>query len=83
VLLLTEEPDKAQSLQSQVESLLADRDAIARYRWLTSASVRWLAEILQAEGCGTLVLPAQTAALQNCALVALLEHLDLPVLLVT
>lgn len=83
VLLLAEEPDKAQSLQDQAVALLAGRDTVARYRSLASTNVLSLADTLQAEGCGTLVLPARPAALQNSALVALLEHLGLPVLLVT
>jgi hypothetical protein len=50
---------------------------------LTSANVLRLADVLQAEGCGTLVLPARGFTLRNNVLVTLLEHLDLPVLLVT
>jgi nucleotide-binding universal stress UspA family protein len=83
VLLLAEESQSAQTLQSQAASRLADRNAIAVYRSLTSANALWLADILQAEGCGMLVLPARSSALQDSVLVELLEHLDLPVLLVT
>jgi nucleotide-binding universal stress UspA family protein len=83
VLLLAEEPRRAHALQDQAASLLADRDTAARYRSLTSTDVLRLADVLQVEGCGTLVLPARTATLQSSALVALLERLDLPVLLVT
>jgi nucleotide-binding universal stress UspA family protein len=83
VLLMAEEPQRARALQSQAASCLADRNTVAHYRSLTGANVFWLADILEAEGCGTLVLPARSSALQNSVLVALLEHLDLPVLLVT
>ena len=83
VLLLAEESQRAQTLRSQAVSRLKDRNTIARYRSLTSANVLWLADILQAEGCGMLALPARSSALQDSILVALLEHLDLPVLLVT
>jgi nucleotide-binding universal stress UspA family protein len=83
VLLLAEEPRLAHALQGQAASRLTELDTAARYRSLTGTNVQWLADILQAEGCGTLVLPARIAALQNSVLVALLEHLDLPVLLVT
>jgi nucleotide-binding universal stress UspA family protein len=83
VLLLAEETQRAQTLRSQAASRLADRDATAVYRSLTSANALHLADILQAEGCGMLVLPARSSALQDSVLVALLEHLDLPVLLVT
>jgi nucleotide-binding universal stress UspA family protein len=83
VLLLAKEPQRAQTLQSQAASRLADRNAAAIYRSLTGANALWLADILQAEGCGMLVLPARSSALQDSVLVELLEHLDLPVLLVT
>jgi nucleotide-binding universal stress UspA family protein len=83
VLLLAEDPQGAEALEDQAASTLADRDTIARYRSLTSTSVLGLADLLQAEGCGLLVLPAQSSALHNSVLVALLEHLELPVLLVT
>lgn len=83
VLLLAEDPRRAHALEEQAASRLADRDTVARYRSLTSTNVLWLADILQAEGCGMLVLPAGGSALEDKVLVALLEHLDLPALLVT
>lgn len=83
VLLLAEERAKVQTLQRQAASYLSDRGTTVRYRSLTRANVLGLVDILQAEGCGTLVLPARSSTLQNSILVALLEHLDLPVLLVT
>ena len=83
VLLLAEERAKVQTLQRQAASYLADLGTTVRYRSLTRANVLGLVDILQAEGCGTLVLPARSSTLQNSILVALLEHLDLPVLLVT
>lgn len=83
VLLLAEERAKVQTLQRQAASYLADRGTTVRYRSLTRANVLGLVDVLQAEGCGTLVLPARSSTLQNSILVALLEHLDLPVLLVT
>jgi nucleotide-binding universal stress UspA family protein len=83
VLLLAEGRQRAQALQAEAASLMADRDITVRYRSLTSANVLYLVDILQAEGCGTLVVPAQGSVLQDSTLVTLLEHLDLPVLLVT
>jgi nucleotide-binding universal stress UspA family protein len=83
VLLLAEDPQRAEALEDQAASILADRDAVARYRSLTGTNVLWWADLLHAEGCGLLVLPAQSSALHNSVLVALLEHLELPVLLVT
>jgi nucleotide-binding universal stress UspA family protein len=83
VLLLTENPDQARALEQQAASRLADRGAAGHYRSLTRADVPWLTAILEAEGCGTLVLPLRSSALHSSAVVSLLEHLDLPVLLVT
>ena len=83
VLPLAEESRRAHALQSQAASRLAELDTTARYRSLTSTNVLWLANILHAEGCGTLVLPARSAALQSSVMVVLLEHLDIAVLLVT
>jgi nucleotide-binding universal stress UspA family protein len=83
VLLLAHEPQKEAALKAQAATLLANRDAAAHYRSLTSANLLRLAHILHTEGCGALVLPAQSAALQSSVLVALMEQLDLPVLLVT
>ena len=83
VLLLAEDLQKARTLQDEAASYLTGRQGETHYRSLTGASVLRLFNILQAERCGTLVLPARSSALQNSALVVLLEHLDLPVLLVT
>jgi nucleotide-binding universal stress UspA family protein len=82
VLILSEDPERVQTLQRQASSHLGNGDAV-RYRSLTRANVLQLADILQAEECGTLILPARSSALQNDSLVALLEYLDLPMLLVT
>jgi nucleotide-binding universal stress UspA family protein len=83
VLILAEDPERALTLRDQAESHLGDGNTAVRYRSLSSANVLQLADILQSEECGTLVLPARSSALQNDTLVALLEYLDLPMLLVT
>jgi nucleotide-binding universal stress UspA family protein len=83
VLLLAESSDRVPALQRQAERLLEERGAVARYRRVTGANVLQLADLLHREDCGTLVLPARGPISQDNLLVALLEHLDLPVLLVT
>lgn len=83
VLLLAEERQRAHVLQGQAASLLGHRGTVVRYRTLRNTNVVQLTDILHTEGCGMLVLPARSAALQSSTLVALLEHLELPVLLVT
>ena len=83
VLLLAEDPQRARNLQVQAAARLGERGISTRYRSLTDDNVARLADVLQSEGCGILVLPARGAALQDSVLLALLEQLDLPVLLVT
>ncbi len=83
VLLLAASPDRVPALQGQAERRLGERGGVVRYRTVTGANVLQLADILQREECGTLVLPARGLALRENLLVALLEHLDPPVLLVT
>jgi nucleotide-binding universal stress UspA family protein len=83
VLLLAPDPAQAQALKKRAAGNLADQTQVARYRALTRAHALQLADILQKEACGTLVLPAHSPTLQHQALETLLEHLDLPVLLVT
>lgn len=83
LLLLAEDEDKIRDLQRQAAARLPERQADAHYHALTSTNVLPLVDILQAEDCGMLILPARCFALQSSALVQLLEQLELPVLLVT
>jgi nucleotide-binding universal stress UspA family protein len=83
VLLSADSPQRAQALQAEAADHLGGLDTTAHYRVLTGTNVLYLADALQADECGMLVLPARSQALQNNALVELLEHLELPVMLVT
>lgn len=83
VLLLAEDEQKIVDLQRQAAARLSEGEVVARYHTLTSANVLPLVDILQAEDCGMLILPAQGFALHSSILVQLLEQLELPVLLVT
>lgn len=83
VLLLAENEQKVNSLQSQAAARLAERKAVARYHSLTSTNVLPLVDILQTKDCGMLILPARSSALHSDVLVQLLEQITLPVLLVT
>jgi len=51
-------------------------------RVLVKPSANALASVIGREGCGTLVLPAKCALLDRDAVVALLDTLDLPALLI-
>jgi nucleotide-binding universal stress UspA family protein len=83
VLILARERQRAQALRDQAASRLGEEVEGVLYRTLTSANVLQLVDILQTEECGTLVIPARSSALHDSTIVTLLEHLDLPVLLVT
>jgi nucleotide-binding universal stress UspA family protein len=82
VLILADGADTAHRLQKQAAGWLQERGVEVRYRLLTKLSVPRLAHIVQMEGRGTLVLPARSALLQDEVLLALLDEIETPVLLV-
>lgn len=82
VLVLADEPDMAHRLQRQAAEWLQGRGVQADYRLLTESSVARLAHIVQMEGGGTFVLPAESPLLQDEALLTLLDEIEIPVLLV-
>ncbi|MBM4429906.1 MAG: universal stress protein [Chloroflexi bacterium] len=82
VFILTDSPEQAQGLKQQVSQWLQERGLVARYRLVPGVSVGRLREMIETEGCGTLVLPAQTACLENEELLSLMEELELPMLIV-
>jgi len=83
VLVLPTAQQDGMALQAQARSRLATRGTATRYRTATGTNIRRLADILLTEGCGTVVLPARSSVLQNSMLAALLDYLELPILLVT
>jgi nucleotide-binding universal stress UspA family protein/sulfur relay (sulfurtransferase) DsrF/TusC family protein len=82
VLLLADEPQSVQNLKAQVYAWLGERDIQVRYRTLTRFNVPSLVDALETERCGTVVLPARSATLDDAALQALLNEIRVPVLLV-
>jgi nucleotide-binding universal stress UspA family protein len=82
VLILADGPDTAQALQTNVTKWLWERELEARYRWLVGADVRHLPRIVDAEGCGMLVLPGQRSRVQSEGLLVWLDEVTCPVLLV-
>jgi nucleotide-binding universal stress UspA family protein len=82
VLILADGPEAAQALQTEVSQALRQRDLQARYRRLSGADLGKLTRLLQAEGCGMLVLPAQSSRLQNEMFLSLLDEIQCPVLMV-
>jgi nucleotide-binding universal stress UspA family protein len=73
---------ETQRLKDQAAAQLRIHDVEGRYRLLTRSSVPKLAQLVRMEGCGTLVLPAKVALLQDEVLLALLDEIDVPTLFV-
>ena len=82
ILVAADEPGEAQRLQVQAGGWLQSRGLVARFRELTLAAVPKLTQPLEAQGCGTLILPVELSLLRDEALLALLADLDFPVLLI-
>jgi len=82
VLVLADDPDDARLLESEATAWLAERGLAARYRQLTTARAPHLGQMVRLEGGGTLVLPAEGAVLRDERLLALLDEIESPVLLV-
>lgn len=82
VFVLAEGVQEAQGLKRTISSWLRERELVARYRLLARPSLGRLVEMIEREGCGTLVLPAESVYLGDAELLILLDELELPVLLV-
>lgn len=82
LLLLADGPDAAQSLQMEAADWLQERGLKARYRWLSKADAARLCRVVQVEGGGVLVLHRDMPLLRGEALMALLNEIGCPVLLV-
>ncbi len=82
VLVAADDPAETGRLQAQAAGWLQARDVPVRFRQLTEATVSTLVQALKTEGCGTLVLPAETTLLRDEALTTLVEDLDFPMLLI-
>lgn len=82
VLLLAEHPERLEPLRAQVHAWLGERDLMLRYRSLSKANVPDLVNTLHTERCGTLVLPSRSEILSARTLQAVLDQVEVPVLLV-
>jgi nucleotide-binding universal stress UspA family protein len=74
--------EEVQRIQDEAAAQLREEEVKARYRTLTRSSVSRLAHMVHIEGCGLLVLPAKSDILEDEALLALLDEMEVPVLLV-
>jgi nucleotide-binding universal stress UspA family protein len=82
VLLLADEAEQAKKLQSEVKEWLQDRGQEAKFYWLTKVDGAILARQVRVEGCGLLVLPAESEKVSRETLVDALNNTECAVLLV-
>lgn len=82
VLILADGPEAAQQLQQEASALVEDQELKTRYLWQTGTSAWKLARALQREGCRMLVLPGDGSRLDRETILALLDEVECPVLLV-
>ena len=82
VFVMARGPKSALRVKRRAVDALREQGLVARYRMLVKPSANALASVIGREGCGTLVLPAKCALLDRDAVVALLDTLDLPALLI-
>jgi hypothetical protein len=82
VLLLAEHRERLEPLRAQVHAWLGERDLALRYITLSTTNVPNLINTLHTEQCGTLVLPSRSDILDAEALQAVLDRVEVPVLLV-
>lgn len=86
ILVLADDPDEASRLekevQQQLEQQLEGMTLELNFQILTEASVSRLAHLVTHEARGTLVLPADTLALEDEAVLDFLDETRAPVLIV-
>lgn len=69
-------------LKSQARAIVEEQDAVVSYKALTRSGLEALAQTLEEEECGTLVVPAESTVLSGDSLAALLDRLQVPALVV-
>jgi nucleotide-binding universal stress UspA family protein len=82
ILLMADEPEVRDALKHQVFDILAPRGLLVRPRPLVQPSASGVVQVIQALGGGTLVVPWKSLGRSEAALLALLDRLENPVLVV-
>jgi len=82
VLILADDPETAQKLQHQAEKTLNQQGLSAHYLWQSRSGVQGVIHKIRMEGCQFLVVPGEGAQLDHDTVLALLEQIECPVLLV-
>jgi nucleotide-binding universal stress UspA family protein len=81
VLILAAGSTQAEALQAEANRLLSQQNKKGRYLWRQTVNADRLAQLVDAEGYNLLVIP-NTGSLNQNTLLALLDRLENPVLLV-
>jgi len=81
VLLVAGREEDIEELRAAVETWREEQGILVQFTQLIEPSIDRLADKIQMEGYGTLVLPADSPLLQGQALVDLVERVDVPVVL--
>jgi nucleotide-binding universal stress UspA family protein len=82
VLIPTRDEQAVERIKSEVTERLKERDLMARYHVVSAPNVHRLARAIQTEPLGTLVLPADSVALPQGAIVDLMNEIEVPILVV-
>jgi len=82
VLLLADNSDEAQRLQAEARDQLGRLATDAQFSWRPGLDGPRLARLLRTEGCGVLVLPAESEQISGEILLNLLNEIECAVLLV-
>jgi nucleotide-binding universal stress UspA family protein len=82
VLLLADDSESAQRLQSEARERLGEMGKEARFNWRPNLDGPRLSRLLRLEGCGVLVLPAESENISGEILLNLLNEIECAVLLV-
>ena len=82
VLIPTRDEQTVECIKSDVSERLKEKELMARYHVVSVPSVQRLGRAIQTEPLGTLVLPAESAALPQEAIIDLMKEIGVPILVV-
>jgi nucleotide-binding universal stress UspA family protein len=82
ILILADVVNTARESQALIAKWLRQRDLRARFRWLIRPTGDGLKSLLQAEGCGLMVLPVDSPFFPGETMAEFLPTMECPVMLV-
>ncbi|MEJ2597207.1 MAG: universal stress protein [Anaerolineales bacterium] len=82
IIIKAEDLKSARQLQTEITDWVRERNVQSHYRWLVGEDMSGLTTLIDEEGCGILVLPAEVESLQGENLKLVLDQVQCPVLLV-